>query len=264
MNPLALSRPEGWLLGALVGAIGVFLIAPSLVVVAISFSSGRLMTFPLPGFGTSWYGEFFASRTWTRGATLSLQVGLLSAALATVLGTLCAYGVVRGQPRGAGLLSALILSPLIVPVVITAIGMFMAFRTLGLGPWWGIVAAHTVLAIPYVYITVWAGLQDIDPVLERAAQSLGAPPATAMLRVTFPLMLPSILAGALFAFAASWDEVVVALFLATPRVKTLPVVMWDEARNTIEPTIAAASSMVTGLSFLILLLFLATRRRAAA
>ncbi len=253
-------RLERWLFIAFIAAIGVFLIAPSAIVVAISFSSGRLMTCPLPGFGTHWYHEFFSSRTWMRAVEHSLKIGVISAFLATTLGTLCAYGMVRSRPKGAGLIAALILSPLIVPLVITAIGMFMAYRTFDLGAFWGIVAAHTVLALPYVYITVWAGLQDIDPVLESAAQSLGAAPHTAMLRITFPLMLPSILAGALFAFVASWDEVVVALFLSTPRVRTLPVVMWDEARQTIEPTLAAASSIVTGLSFLILLLFLATRR----
>lgn len=257
------SRERLWWLDGLVTLIAVFLIAPSAVVVVMSFSSGYLMTFPPPGFGIEWYRNFFALPRWTASTLNSLQIALLSTVLATVLGTLCAFGFDRGRPPAGGAIIGLILSPLIVPVVITAIGMFMTYQRLGIGSYEGLVAAHTVLGIPYVFITVWAGLREVDPDLELAAASLGASPTRRFLKVTVPLILPSILIGAIFAFASSWDEVVIAIFLVTPQLRTLPVTMWEEARQSVDPTIAAASSMLTAATLLILLLILVFRRAPA-
>lgn len=251
-----------WLDG-IVGLTAVFLIAPSVVVVVMSFSSGYLMTFPPPGFGIEWYRNFFASSRWTDSTVTSLNIAVVSTVIATALGTLCAFGFDRGRPRAGGAIIGLILSPLIVPVVITAIGMFMTYQKLGVGSYVGLVAAHTVMGIPYVFITVWAALREIDPDLDLAAANLGANPARAFLKVTVPLILPSILIGAIFAFASSWDEVVIAIFLATPQMRTLPVTMWEETRQSVDPTIAAASSMLTAATLLILLLVLVFRRTPA-
>ncbi len=243
-----------------VGLIAVFLIAPSVVVVVMSLSSGYLMTFPPPGFGFAWYANFFASEKWTGSAWHSIEIGLVSTALATVLGTLGAFGLVRGRPPGARVIMGVVLSPLIAPLVITAIGMFISFQRIGLDAFAGLVAAHTVLGVPYVFITVAAGLRDLDPDFELAARNLGADLARSFLRITLPLVLPSVAIGAIFAFVSSWDEVVVAQFLTTPTLRTLPVTMWEEARQSVDPTIAAASSMLTGVTLLILLGVLALRR----
>lgn len=257
-------RARPFWLDILVALIAVFLIAPSVVVVVMSFSAGHLMTFPPPGFGIEWYRNFFALSRWTEATINSLEIAFLSTALATVLGTLCAFGFARGRPHGSNAIIGLILSPLIVPVVITAIGMFMTYQKLGIGSFAGFIAAHTVMGIPYVFITVWAALQELDPDLELAAANLGANPAKGFFRITVPLILPSILIGAVFAFASSWDEVVIAIFLATPQLRTLPVTMWEEARQSIDPTIAAASSMLTAATLLILLLVLVLRHASAS
>ena len=245
------ARESGWL-AVIATIIALFLIAPSIVVIVLSFSSGHLMTFPPPGFGLTWYQHFFATERWTASTWHSVQIGLVSMIFSTVLGTLAAFGLVRGRPRSARFIMALMLSPVIVPVIITAIGMFITFRQLGLGSFAGLVAAHTVLGIPYVFVTVTAALYDLDPDYELAALNLGALPVQSFWRITLPLILPGVLTGAIFAFVASWDEVVVALFLSTPQLRTLPVTMWEEARQTVDPTIAAASSMLTLLTFFII------------
>lgn len=251
----------------LVAAIALFLIAPSVVVVVMSFSSGYLMTFPPPGFGIEWYLHFFGTEKWTTSTWNSVQIALISTVLATVLGTLAAFGLVRGQPKNTSIIVGVILSPLIVPIVIAAIGMFITYHRLGVTPFAGLVAAHTVLGLPYVVITVWAALQEFDPDLELAAQNLGASPTRSFLRITLPIILPSVLIGAIFAFVSSWDEVVIATFLSTPMLRTLPVTMWEEARQSVDPTIAAAASMLTAFTFAILIVVLglwtATGRRAA-
>jgi putative spermidine/putrescine transport system permease protein len=253
------NRARLWWLDGLVALIAVFLIAPSVVVVVMSFSSGYLMTFPPPGFGLDWYRNFFALSRWTESAVTSLQIALLSTALATTLGTLCAFGFDRGRPPAGSAIIGLILSPLIVPVVITAIGMFMTYQRMGIGSFVGLVAAHSVMGIPYVFIAVWAALQQVDPDLELAAANLGATPTKGFLKITVPLILPSILIGGIFAFASSWDEVVIAIFLATPQLRTLPVTMWEETRQSVDPTIAAASSMLTAATLLVLLVILVFR-----
>jgi putative spermidine/putrescine transport system permease protein len=256
------SGPRWWL-WALGAAIGVFLIAPSLVVVVMSFSSGKLMTFPPPGFGVSWYGHFFESEPWTRSALNSVEIAIVSAVLATILGTLTAFGLVRGRPRGAGLINAIIISPLIVPLIVTAIGMYFAYQKLGLDAYPGLVMAHTVLGLPFVVVTVVASLYGVDQDLELAARNLGATPVRSFFRVTLPLILPGVLVGAIFAFVTSWDEVVIALFLTTPTLRTLPVTMWEQTRHSVDPTMAAASSLLTAFTLFVLLAVITIRRLSA-
>lgn len=250
-------------LRAFAWVVGAVLIAPTLLIVPMSFSSGGILRFPPPGFGTRWYANFFESDTWTAGAVTSVKVGVAAAALATVLGTLMALGLVRGRYPGRGLVTAVVLSPLIVPVVVIAIGMYFVYTEWRLaGTLGGLILGHTTLAIPFVVVNVSVSLRTFDRTLELAAQNLGAGPVRTFFRVTLPLISPSIVAGALFAFIASWDEVVVSIFLSSPIVRTLPVVMWGQVRSSIDPTIAAVATMLTGITIVVLSLVMVAQRRA--
>jgi putative spermidine/putrescine transport system permease protein len=253
-------NPPRWWLCLLGSAVAIFLIAPSIVVIVMSFSSGKMMMFPPPGFGVEWYGNFFQSDEWVGSALKSLEIATSAALLATALGTATAFGLVHARPRIAQLSNALILSPLIVPVVVTAIGMYFTYHRMGLSPFAGMVVAHTVLGLPYAAITVAASLYGLDRDLELAARNLGAGPWRSFFRITLPLILPGVAVGAIFAFVASWDEVVVALFLTTPTLRTLPVTMWQQTNSTVDPTIAAASSLLTTFTLLLLLIVIAFRR----
>src|SRR3972149_10969156 len=167
----------------------------------------------------------------------ALTVFFLTALLATVLGTLAALGTVRGRFPGKSAVNALVLSPLIVPVIIIAIGMFSLFvRWKITGSIVGLVLAHTALAVPFVVINVAPSLRTIDRNLELAAMNLGADPLRTFRRGTLPLILPGVLAGCLFAFITSWDEAVVSIFLTTARFRTLPVEMWEQVRQVVDPT----------------------------
>ena len=252
-----------WWLDAIGAAVAVFLIAPSVVVVLMSFSSGKMMMFPPPGFGLNWYANFFDSDEWIGAAVHSLQIGVCAAILATCLGTLTAFGLVHSRPRIARLANAVIISPMIVPLVVTAIGMYFTYQNMGLSTFFSIVIAHTVLGLPYVVITVTASLYGLDADLDLAARNLGASPSRSFFRITLPLIIPGVAVGAIFAFVASWDEVVVALFLTTPTLRTLPVTMWQQTQSTVDPTIAAASSLLTTFTLLLLLAVIVFRRLSA-
>jgi putative spermidine/putrescine transport system permease protein len=252
---------RGALLHAAVAGIAVFLVAPSLLVAAMSISSSNTLAFPPEGFSWRWYEDFFGNPMWLNAARTSLIVALLTVVLSSVLGTLAAFGLVRGRYPGRGFINALIVSPMIVPVVVLSIGFYFAFARLGLvGSYAGLVLAHSVLALPFVIVTVSASLRGLDQNLELAAQGLGAPPWRMFMRITLPLILPGVAAGAVFAFIISWDEVVVALFLTSPIIRTLPVVMWSQVRAEISPTIAAVATILMAISMLALLSMFVLRR----
>jgi putative spermidine/putrescine transport system permease protein len=251
--------PRAWLI-AFGGVVSVFLVAPSIVVIVMSFSSGKILMFPPPGFGVQWYENFFTSQEWIGSAVNSLEIALTSSFLATFLGTITAFGLVRGRPLTAQVTTAVILSPLIVPLVVTAIGMYFTYQLLGLSTLAGIVIAHTTLGLPYVVVTVAASLYGFDPDLELAARNLGANSWRSFSRITLPLIMPGIAIGAVFAFVSSWDEVIVALFLTTPVLRTLPVTMWEQTKSTVDPTIAAASSLLTTFTLFLLLMVITLRR----
>jgi putative spermidine/putrescine transport system permease protein len=254
-----------WALYAVTAVVGFVLIAPTLVIVPMSFSAGRELRFPPRGLSTRWYTNFFADETWLYGAITSATVALWTVVIATVLGTITALGVVRGRYPGRALVNAIVLGPLLVPIVLLAVGMFFVlsqWRLSGTLP--GLVLAHAVLAMPLVVVTVGTSLRAVDPNLEMAAQNLGAGPLRTFWRITFPLIRPGIVAGALFAFITSWDEVVIAIFQTSPLFRTLPVVMWSQVRSQVDPTIAAAATMLTLLTAAILLAVYVVNRRAAA
>jgi putative spermidine/putrescine transport system permease protein len=246
--------PGKWLFYLLCAIIFLFLILPIFVIIPISFSSARFLQFPPQGFSLQWYAEYFGSRNWISATLLSLKVGLLTMLCATFFGTLASLALVRGNFKGKKLIYGLLLSPLIIPVIIVAVALYYFFSKLHLiGSMWGLVMAHTCLALPFVIVNVTATLQGFDVTLERAALSLGASRLMTFMKVTFPLIRPGVLTGALFAFITSFDEVVIAIFISGSRTVTLPKQMWDGIRVSINPTISAVASLL--IIFSVLLLF---------
>jgi putative spermidine/putrescine transport system permease protein len=244
--------------------VGLFLLAPTVIVIVLSFESASYLSFPPTGWSLHNYGEFLHGTTWTHGARTSLEVGLLATLLATSLGTLAALGLVRGRFIARGAIIALILSPAIVPTIVVALGVYVVDARLHLvGNLFSFVAAHAALGIPFVVVNVAASLRTVDRNLELAARNLGAGPVRTFMRITFPLILPGVLAGAVFAFVTSWDEVVIARFLSTPYRQTLPVVVWGGVTIGTDPTVAAAASMVTFVSLALLVAFTIFRWRRA-
>lgn len=237
----------------IVGLILLFLAFPIIVVFVVSFSSASYLTFPPPAFGLKWYEAYFGNADWLRATFLSIWVAASVVLLATTLGTMAAIGITR-LPRPLRVVATgLILSPLIVPVIVVAIGLYYAFSRYGLvGTPIAIVLAHTCLAVPFVVTSVSASLAGIDPRLEQAALSLGATPGSTFWQIILPLIRPGVLVGALFAFITSFDETVVALFLSGSGAVTLPRRMWDDLRFQIDPTIAAVSTLTVVMTALLL------------
>jgi putative spermidine/putrescine transport system permease protein len=222
-----------------------FLLVPIIAIVPLSFSSGNFLVYPLPGLSLRWYQELLTSEKWLPALRNSLIVGTSATVAATILGTLAAVGLNREKFPLRPLVMGLLLSPMIVPVVITAIGVYFFFAPLGLtNSYAGLILAHTALAAPFVVITVSATLAHFDTTMTRAAASLGASPLVAFFRVTLPLIMPGVASGALFAFATSFDEVVVALMIAGPRQRTLPREMFSGIRESINPTITAVATVL--------------------
>src|SRR4030095_4947229 len=234
-------RATGIGLNVLTGAVLVFLVAPILTIVPLSFSSGSFFYYPLPGFSLRWYEDFFTSSFWLNSLKNSLIVGASATVLATVLGTLAALGIWRARFPAQALVLAILISPMVVPVIIVAVGVYFAFAPLGLTDnYLGLILAHTTLGGPFVVIIVLATLSGFDRTRVLAAESLGASKGTTFRRVTLPLILPGVASGAVFAFAASFDEVVVALLIAGPGQRTLPRQMFSGINDNISPTISAA------------------------
>jgi putative spermidine/putrescine transport system permease protein len=242
--------------------IFLFLVLPIFIIIPISFSESRFLEFPPKGFSLQWYDKYFSSRNWTSATLRSFEVGILTTLFATILGTLSSFALVRGDFHGKRLIYGAILSPLITPVIITAIAIYYLFSRLHLiGSIWGLVLAHTILALPFVVVNVTATLQGFDVTIERAALSLGANRLVTFLRVTLPIVWPGIMSGALFAFITSFDEVVIAIFICGSK-PTLPKQMWDGIRIAINPTISAVSSLLIVLSIILLLTLTLVRNRA--
>ncbi|MFI4986246.1 MAG: ABC transporter permease [Alphaproteobacteria bacterium] len=237
-------RVQPWL-AAVAGVVLFYLITPILVIVPLSFSSALYLSFPPPGFSLQWYRDFFDRADWLGAAWLSIWVGSAVMVLATALGTPAAVGLVRGRFRGRKAINAFVLSPLIAPVIIVAIGVYFFYAELGLvGNAFALVLAHTALAVPFVVINVSATLYGFDERLEHAALNLGATPWQSFWQVTLPVIRPGVLAGAVFAFISSFDELIVALFISGSTAVTLPRKMWQSIRFEIDPTIAAVSTLL--------------------
>lgn len=241
----------------------IYLLFPILIVAPLSFSAGTYLSFPPSGFSLRWYENFFGRSDWLGSATLSIWIAGAVMALATALGTPAALALVRSDFRAKQLLTAFVVSPLIAPAIIVAIGVYFFYARLGVvGNPYALVLAHTCLAVPFVVVNVSATLQGFDERLEHAAMNLGATPWRTFWQVTFPIIRPGVLAGALFAFISSFDELVVALFISGTTAVTLPRKMWESIRFEIDPTIAAVSTILVVLTFLLFLSAELLRRRA--
>lgn len=242
---MANARRSSWGLKVWCALVAVWLAAPALIIIPLGFSSAQSFRFPPQGWSLRWYQRFFTDPTWVDALIRSLQVAVIVMMVATLLGTAAAYAMNRSNMRGKGLLSAAIMAPMIVPGIVTAVavlGVFLRWRLTGTLV--GFVAAHTVLAIPFVFVAVTASLRTFNRDLERAAASLGGAPWPTFRLVTLPMILPGVLSGAVFAFVTSLDEVVIALYLQTPDLRTLPVQMFNSVTIDVDPTIAAASTLI--------------------
>jgi len=241
--------PGQALLWSFAGLASLFLVLPSLIVIPMSFNADNLMRFPPQGFSLTWYKTYFERDNWQIATANSFIIGAIATVISTVLGTMVAYGLVRGRVPMRNLFIFIMLTPMIVPPIVAAVSMYGVFARFDLvGTIAGMSIAHAVLALPFVIINVTAVMQRMDWRAEQAARSLGASAVKAFFLVTLPLIRPGILAGAIFAFITSFDEVVVALFISGSNAVTLPVQMWSGLRFEINPVVAAASTLLIGLS----------------
>ena len=246
--------PGGRLAVAAGIACAVFLVLPIVIVIPMSFGTTDFPVFPPPQYGLRWYASFFDDAKWLDALWSSLRVGATVTVLATLLGTAAALGVHKMASARKGWLDALFVVPMSVPAIITAVSLYYLLAPLG----WvanslAIVIGHTVLATPYVYITVRAALRSFDPSLELAALSLGASWPAMFRLVMLPALLPSLVGGAVFAFVTSFDDVVMALFLTTIRNRTLPKLMYEGLAHDFDPTVISASCVLIAATALILM-----------
>jgi len=255
----------GWLRVALVGftaAVAAFLLLPVVFIVLLSFGSSRWLVFPPPGWTLKWYQQLLADPTWIDAALTSARIAAMAAILAVVLGLLASFSLVRGEFRGRQVLRGLLLTPMVLPVVVFAIAIYAFFLRIGLaGTTVGFVIAHTILALPFAIIPITAALEGFDKSIEDAAIVCGASPLQARLRITLPSIRIGIFSAAIFSFLASWDEVVVAIFMASPTLQTLPVKIWGSLRSDLSPVIAAASSLLVGLTLALMVVTALLRRK---
>lgn len=229
-----------------------FMIVPILAIMPLSVNESQFLTYPIRGITTRWYEELFTAPRWSLAIWNSLFIGISAALIAGILGTLAAVGLALTDFRGKALVSALLISPMIVPVVVFAVGLALFLGPLGLvRNYPAIIAAHAALGAPFVLITVSASLSVFDRNLLRAAASLGASPGYAFYRVTLPLIMPGLVSGLVFAFAISFDEVVTIILIGGPEHRTLPREMFSSLRENISPTIAAAATVMTVVAVLV-------------
>lgn len=240
-----------------------FLIAPTLVVIPLSFSPTTFMQFPPEGISFQWYEKYLSQPGWIRATWNSIVIALITPLIAVPVGSLAAYALVRGTFVGRKSISFLLLLPIIVPTLVTAIAVFKVFSQMKLtGTISGFVLAHAVLAVPFVVTIMMATLKGVDPQLESAAMTLGATRLRTVRLVTLPIATPGLLASSLFSFLVSFDELIVAIFISSPLVNTLPKRLWDGIRLELEPTLAAVSSILVVVSLIVLAIAGALMRRS--
>lgn len=257
----ALKRLPLRLFGALVA---LWLVVPTLIVVPLSFTDRNSFAFPPPGWSLTYYHRFFTDPQWFGALLNSVQLALMVTVLATVLGVAASFALVRSRFFGRGAVNGALMAPMMVPGIIVAIAVYTAFLGWHLvGTPQGYVLAHTILALPFVIVSVTASLRTFDRRLEQAAANLGAGPWATFRQVTLPLLLPGIASGAVFAFVTSFDEVVVSLFIQSPSLQTLPVKMFTSVTNEIDPTIGAASTLIVAFTTLLVLIPQLVRRSNA-
>lgn len=254
----------------LCGLIFFFLIFPILVILPLSFNAQNFFTFTKEmlaldpaGYSVKHYSDFFTNPDWQQALTNSVLIAPVATVLATGFGTVAAIGLSQSHVPYKSAIMAVLISPMIVPLIISAAGMYFFYSRIGLqGTYWGVVLAHAALGTPFVIITVTATLVGFDRSLVRAAASMGANPVTTFFKVQMPLIVPGVVSGALFAFITSFDEVVVVLFLGSAGQKTLPWQMFTGLREQISPTILAVASLMVAISIALLTVLELLRRRS--
>lgn len=232
-----------------VGLTALFLMVPTLIIVPMSFTTASQLEFPPVGFTFDWYAKVLTDADWQDALKNSLVIGLCTTLAATVLGTAAAMALDRMEFRGKMLVLGLLLSPMVTPVIVLGVGIYMVFARWGLsGTLPGMIAAHTVLAIPFVLVSVLASLKMVNPNLALASAGLGGGRFFTFRRVTLPLIKPGVVSGAVFAFITSWDEVVVAIFVSNTESRTVPIMIWNQARANLDPATAAVGAMLIAIS----------------
>ncbi len=252
------------------GLILFFLIAPIVVIIPLSFNAENFFTFT-PGmlafeadaYSFKHYQDFFSNPDWQQALVNSVQIAPVATLLSVSLGTLAAVGLSQDHVPFRRAIMAILISPMIVPLIISAAGMYFFYSRIGLqGTYVGVVLAHAALGIPFVIITVTATLVGFDRSLTRAAANMGADPVTTFFKIQMPLILPGVISGGLFAFITSFDEVVVVLFVGSAGQKTLPWQMFTGLREQISPTILAVATILVGISIALLTTVELLRRRS--
>ena len=251
-------------------AIFLFLILPILVILPLSFNASDFFTFTQEmlaldpaGYSLKHYLDFFTNSDWQHALANSARIAPMATLMATTFGTLAAIGLSQSYMPARSAVMAILISPMIVPLIISAAGMYFFYSRIGMqGTYWGVVLAHAALGTPFVIITVTATLVGFDKSLVRAAANLGADPVRTFFKVQMPLILPGVISGALFAFITSFDEVVVVLFVGSASQKTLPWQMFTGLREQISPTILAVATVLVAISIALLTTLELLRRRS--
>ncbi|MEC9345672.1 MAG: ABC transporter permease [Pseudomonadota bacterium] len=271
--PAYASLPErAWYYGfrVICAAIFFFLIFPLMVIVPLSFNAvpfftftPEMLSFDPSGYSLKWYEDFFTNLNWQGAVWNSIVIAIFSTLISATLGTLAALGLSRSTMPYRTLVMSLLISPMIVPLIISAAGMYFFYSRIGLqGTYIGVILAHAALGTPFVVITVTATLVSFDRNLMRASASLGATPVTTFFKVIVPLIAPGVISGALFAFITSFDEVVVVLFVGSFEQRTIPWQMFSGIREQISPTILAVATLLTLVSMMMLFALELLRRRS--
>jgi putative spermidine/putrescine transport system permease protein len=241
-----------------------YLILPILIIAPMSFSSARFLTFPPPSLSLRWYREYVESPAWMQATLVTLTVALLTVAIATPLGLAAGYAISQSKLRIMRVVHGALLLPLVVPIIITAVGIFFVYAKIGLiATMTGLVLANVMLGLPYVVISVVAGLQSFDMTQEMVARSLGMNRLRSFFAVTLPQIRSSVIAGAIFAFISAMDETIVAIFISGGQYQPLTKRMFTALRDEIDPTIAAISTLMTAVSFMLVLIATTRKKKSA-
>ncbi len=253
--------PWKWVLITITVLVCLFLMLPIVFIAALSFGSSQWLIFPPPSWTTRWYGELFADPRWLQSAFTSLKIAAIVTVLSVGIGFLAALALNRGSFAGREVLRALFLTPMILPVVVLAVALYAFFLRIGLnGTTLGFIIAHLLIALPFSIISIGSALDGFDKSIEDAAILCGASPWEARLRVTVPAISHGLFGAAVFSFLASWDEVVLAIFMASPTLQTLPVKIWATLRQDLTPVIAAASTLLILFTMLLMIIAALVRR----
>lgn len=250
-----------WALLAITAATSLFLLLPILFIAALSFGSSQWLIFPPPSWTLKWYGDLLADPRWLEAAWTSFRIAVMVTILSVLIGLVASFGLVRGRFVGRVALRALFMTPMILPVVVLAVALYAFFLRLGLnGTTIGFVISHLVVALPFSILALTSALEGFDKSIEDAAVLCGASPLRARITITLPCISHGLFSAAIFSFLTSWDEVVLAIFMSSPTLQTLPVKIWATLRQDLTPVIAAASTLLIVVTIVLMLVAAAVKK----